>query len=184
MKGLFSGLRVSTDLNAKIKESIKLFGGKTLDEVGFELGLDSNDVKFVSQPNPKGGADILLLKVRVNGRDFYVPLSNNFRNPEIQKAISNPDWWLSCEFRAGYLAVREADGTKKTRKGANGQDTPVLADGTNGTEIKPYLSFGKPAGIDYSKAVEMGGFEPMTEDQVAALNMGYKNGVIPENVGA
>lgn len=160
MKGLFTNQFKAGNRNdvAKLKE---LFGSKTLDEVGFQHGLDSGDVKFAFSVNPKNGEEIPSLKVTIGGTNYYVPLSRGFGGlAGIERAKKEPEWFLKCEFRAGNMSVKAADGTPLKDNNGN-----IVLD-----EKQAYVSFGKPSGIEYAR--EEDAFAPMTEEQIAALKAG------------
>lgn len=154
---VFSGTNKAGNRN-DIAKLVELFGNKTLDEVGFIHGLDSGNVKFAYGFNPKTNEEIPSIKLVVKGQDYFVPLSRGFGGVDgIAKAKSNPDWFLKCEFRAGLMSVKTADGTPKVDE--NGDI--VL------NEEKPYISFGKPSGLTVDR--EEDAFAPMTEEQIAKL---------------
>lgn len=156
---VFSGTRKAMSIGGRINLAIALFGGKTLDEVGFINGLSAEDVKFGSAPNPKKPSNIMyFLKLTVKGEVWQIPVSRGFGT--IEDAKKNPDWLLRCEFRAGYLSVKDDQGAPKHDENGN-----IALDAN-----KPYLSFGKPSGLINTTDVDA--FDALTEEQVAALKSG------------
>lgn len=156
---VFSGKRKAMSIGGRINAAIALFGGKTLDEVGFINGLVAEDVQFGSAPNPKNPSSIMnFLVLSVKGETWNIPISKGFGN--IDEARKNPDWLLRCEFREGFLSVKDDEGAPAEDEHGN-----IRLDTS-----KPYLSFGKPSGL--INTTNIAAFEPLTEEQLALLKSG------------
>lgn len=113
----------------------QLFGGKTLAQIGAELDLGDEDVKWGFGTNPQNNQEIVSLMIHNPQTDtwYQIPVSRGLT----EEMRSNPDVLLSCVFRTSYLSVKNADGTPKTDENGN-----IVTD-----EKQPYMSFGRPSGI-------------------------------------
>lgn len=120
-------------LAAQSKSAHEMFAGKTLRQVGGELELNDEDVKWGIGINPKTNEEIKSLLIKKGEVWYQVPLSRGIK----EDMLGNPELLLNCMFRAGFMSVKDADGAPKVDE--NGA---ILLD-----ESKPYLSFGRPNGI-------------------------------------
>lgn len=156
----FQNRKASIILASGNEEARQLFAGRTLDEVGYLNGLGDSDVKFGWSTNPKNGQEIPSLLIAIKDTKYSIPLSRKFN----MDRRTDAEWLLKCEFRAGYKAVVNSDGTPMTKK-VDGKDVAVLANGEDGTELQPYMTFGNPSGLTIER--EEDAFAPMTEEEIA-----------------
>lgn len=120
-------------LAANNPKAHELLGGKTLMQVGAEYDLADEDITLGSGTNPNNNQVIKSLLITVKGVKWSVPLSRGFK----EEYFNDPEILLSCQFRTGFLSVKNDDGTPKTDENGNS-----VLDST-----KPYMSFGRPSGI-------------------------------------
>ncbi len=114
-------------------EAMKMFGGKTLAQVGQEFDLTDEDVVF-REVLVGGGRNYQAIQVTINGTQYVSALSRNFPTDH----MSDPNYLLGCMWRQSFRSVKEDDGTPKIDETTG---KPVL------DETRPYVSFGKPFGI-------------------------------------
>ncbi|HOV34627.1 MAG TPA: hypothetical protein PLS56_01385 [Candidatus Dojkabacteria bacterium] len=139
--------------NSEIRERLQ---GKTLDQVGWTEELGDGDFKFVRSENPKNKQEIWSVRLTLGDVKVLVPLSRNF---DMNKT-KDPNWLLKCEFRGGFLSVKDDNGAPKyDEKGAIVLDT-----------TKPYLSFGAPSGIVIQEEVDP--FAELSEAELAKIKEG------------
>ena len=138
--------------NTELKDKI---AGKTLWEVGQMFGLSDEDLSFEEDERVRKdtGAAIVIksLGIRINGQRYKVNFSQGFKFDQ----MSNVDWLLSTEFRAGHLFAKEADGTPAYEE-----------DGTRKFDMsRPYINLGNPYGLTSTRSTAL--FEEMTEEEEA-----------------
>lgn len=164
----FNGVKTTLTLAASNPIAASIFGGKTLNQVGFQYGLSDDDISFkpsVSRPDiwslvvaiPEG---VLVGETPASG-EYVIPLSRKF---DREGKATNPDYLLNCMFRTSHLSVKDDDGAPKVD-----EDGKVILD-----ETKPYLTFGQPDGIQMAEGY--GAFEEPTEADLAAATAGMKAG--------
>ena len=139
--------------NTELKDKV---AGKTLWEVGQMFGLSDEDLSFeeddVVIKSTGTPVTIKSLGIRLNGQLYKVNFSQGFKYDK----ISDIDWLLSTEFRAGHMYAKEADGTP--------------AYGEDGTTRKfdmsrPYVNLGNPSGLTSTRSTAL--FEEITEEDEA-----------------
>lgn len=120
--------------------SHEMFGNKTLAQIGAKYDLSDEDVKWGYGRNPNNNEEIRNLMIKIENTWYQIPLSRNIG----EESWSNPEVMLNCVFRVGFLSVKEEDG--RTPK-VDDKGKMVLADGREGRELQPYMSFGRIPGI-------------------------------------
>lgn len=120
-------------------KAMELLAGKTLKQLGLELDLADEDVKWGFGINPQNQQEIRSLLIHHPQLDvwYQVPVSRGLTPGHWE----NPAVMLNCMFRQGWMSVKDETGAPKVDE--NG--VTVL------DESKPYLSFGRPAGITVSR---------------------------------
>jgi hypothetical protein len=130
-------------LAAESAEGRKIFGGKTLAQIGAEYDLADEDVEWYN-PKLNDGRVIRNVLITVNGKMYQIPISRGLT----KEMCEEPEIVLNCLFRNTFKQVVEKgeDGVMTPKFEKDGK-TPVLANGENGLKMEHYMSFGKPNGL-------------------------------------